>query len=126
LIWGEDQNIGHRPDVDNDIPMWLFDIEFIGLNCKDGFNFDSKWTTPKKELAFLAELFHVDIEVDFEELSMNIYGRALYSHVPGRSFSIELEDSDFNYDGDVYRMENETEHYENKLDNLIWEYKNNN
>lgn len=53
----------------------IFDLQEID----DGiFQFESRWTPPNKELLERAKRGRFSFENDFEELAMNIYGKAIY------------------------------------------------
>ena len=105
----------------------LFSLEKI----EDGmYSFESKWIPPLEELCKKAKRCKFSFEIDYEELSMGIYGKAIYSHQDDSFIDYYLpneilnrrdydDDGNFMLDGKVCDQEYEMEWLENELEKLI-------
>lgn len=105
----------------------MFSLEKI----EDGmYSFESKWIPPIEELVKRARKGGFSFQIDYEELSMGIYGRAYYSRLEDSLVEYDLpdetlnrrdynDDGQFMLDGKICDQEYEIEWLEIQLERLV-------
>ena len=91
------------------------------------FSFESKWGPPLDELCERARKGRFSFEIDYEELSNQIYGRAFYNAETNEFVDYYLRDDTFNlidWDDDICRIdgkivESEYEFLEEELEKMM-------
>ena len=105
----------------------IFSLEKITENM---YSFESKWIPPIEELVEKARKSKFSFEIDYEELSMGIYGKAIYNCKNDSLVEYDLPDEilnrrdfddngNFILDGKLCDQEYEMEWLENELEKLI-------